>query len=123
MTDKSLVDNPQVVPEEMHPETMADFVQRGWLYYSQKKFDQAISDFQEALTREGNSLDTHYALAMAYKYAGMEKEAVLEFSRVIDLSTALDDQVRASMLARLARGHIHQMKTGSWGDITEPWEK
>jgi len=123
MTDKQLMDNPQAMPEEMKPETATDYVQRGWLFYSQKKYEQAIKDYNEALSREPDTLDTHYALALALKYSGQTKLAAEEFTRVIDLAYSLDDRIQAIMITRLAKGHINEMQSGDWGLEEELWQK
>ena len=123
MSDNSIVVETNVDPEKMNPQTAADYVERGWLYYSQKKYEAAINDYTKALSIEPDAIDTHYALAMALKYSGKVPDAVKEFNQVIAMTDSLEDTTRAIMITRLSKGHINDMQTGNWGLSKELWQR
>ena len=95
----------------------------GWGYYGQRKFDEAIAAFRQALSLDRNYLDAHYGLALTLKEAGAGNEAVPEFEAVVTLAPQDANTIRGQMLSRLARGHINRIKSGQWGlntDIIRP---
>src|SRR5215510_5760307 len=95
----------------------------GWGYYGQRKFDDAIAAFRQALTLDRNYLDAHYGLALTLKESGAGQDAVPEFETVLNLAPQDANTIRGQMLSRLARGHINRIKSGDWGlntDIIRP---
>jgi tetratricopeptide (TPR) repeat protein len=86
----------------------------GWGLYGQRQYAEAADTFREALRLDRNWVDAHYGLGLALKEAGRGAEAVPAFEAVIALVPQIENQVRATMLKRLARGHINQIKQGDW---------
>lgn len=86
----------------------------GWAYYGQRQYPEAIRAFREALKVDRNWVDAHYGLGMALKESGAGGEAVTSFEAVTRLAPQLDNQVRGTMLAKLAHGHINQIQHGDW---------
>jgi len=98
-----------------NPNSSEAYSNLGWGYYGQKKYDEAIKAFRQALSLESNLTDAHYGLALTLKEAGATQDAVAEFETVTKLAPQDANTVRGQMLARLARGHINRIKSGDWG--------
>lgn len=92
----------------------------GWGYYGRHQYDDAIKAFQAGLALDNSFLDAHYGLALAYKESGQGLLAVPVFETVIKLAGQLENTVRGTMLARLARGHINQIQVGNWHLEADP---
>ncbi len=92
----------------------------GWGYYGQHNYDDAITAFRAALALDNSYLDAHYGLALAYKEANQGTLAVPVFETVVKLTTQMENTVRGTMLARLARGHINQIQSGNWHLEADP---
>jgi len=86
----------------------------GMGFYGDKRYEEAIKEFQAALKLDRNFLDAHYGLGLALKASGEKKEAIAEFEKASSLAAKLDDFVRGQMLTRLAEGHLNDLKTGDW---------
>jgi tetratricopeptide (TPR) repeat protein len=123
MSENPVLSDTFVDPNSLDPQTGPEFVERGWLYYAMKNYEKAIADYQKALSIDPDIIDTHYALAMALKYAGKVPEATDEFTRVINLTDQLEDKTRAIMITRLSKGHINEMNTGNWGLSKDLWQR
>jgi tetratricopeptide (TPR) repeat protein len=92
----------------------------GWGYYGQRQFDEAIRVYQQALALDNNYVDAHYGLGLALKESGAGAQAVPVFETVIKLATQMENTIRGTMLARLARGHINQIRSGNWHLEADP---
>lgn len=90
----------------------------GWGYYGERAYEAAITAFRAALRLDAGSVDANYGLALSLKEAGQGAEAVPVFMRVMKLAPQKEAGARGRMLARLARGHVNQIKTGTW-DLDE----
>ena len=108
-------------PAAMKVETAADYLQRGWLYYSHQKFDLAIADFQYVLKTDPDNVDTLYGLGLTQKASGASPQALATFGQVLKLVPKISDHQKESVLARLVKGHINQIKTGDWNLEKEVW--
>jgi len=86
----------------------------GWGWYGQRKYAEAVTSFEKALTLDANLVDAHYGLGLALKEAGESERAVQAFEVSAKLASQLDNPIRAQMLAKLAQGHINQIQMGSW---------
>ena len=86
----------------------------GWGFYGEDKWDEAVKEFNEAISLEPGNVDALYGLAMTRKYAGAKTEAVNGFNATVAQLPALEDQMRASVLKRLAHGHINNIQSGDW---------
>jgi len=86
----------------------------GWGFYGQRQYAEAIQEFRHALSLDRNLIDAHYGLGLALKESGAGAEAVPTFETVLALAPQLENAVRATMLSRLAQGHINQIKIGDW---------
>ena len=87
----------------------------GMGFYGDKRYEEAIKEFQAALKLDRNSIDAHYGLGLALKASDEKKDAIAAFEKASALAAKLDDFVRGTMLTRLAEGHINDLKTGEWG--------
>lgn len=109
-------------PESLNPQSPAEFSLRGWLFYAKKDYSRAIDDYNKSLELDPTNIDTLYALGLAYKAQGDATKSVQIFSRLIPLLDTVDDKMRASLLRRLANGHINQVKTGEWDLEKQTWQ-
>jgi tetratricopeptide (TPR) repeat protein len=90
----------------------------GWGHYGERRYNEAVEVFKEALKQDAGSVDVLYGLGLSLKEAGRHDEAIPVFIKVMKLAPQQAPGARGLMLARLARGHINQIKTGDW-DLDE----
>ena len=109
-------------PEKMQVSTQADFAERGWLYLSHKNYDRSVADFRQVVATDPGDMDSWYGLGLALKASGSKEQALEAFERVLALISKVEDHQRASVLSRLAKGHINQIKTGDWNLAKEVWK-
>jgi tetratricopeptide (TPR) repeat protein len=102
-----------------NPQTGEDFYQRGWQYYAREEHALAIEDFFRALQFTPEQPDILYALGLALQASGQNEEAIKAFQRTLTSLKNLPDKTRASMLSRMARGHINRIRTGDWNIDSE----
>jgi tetratricopeptide (TPR) repeat protein len=119
---KPQVAEPIPDPTTLKANTPADYAKRGWLYFSRQNFDLAIQDFRHILSVDANDIDAWYGLGLAQKSAKDTPKALEAFEKVLNLIVILDDSQRASILSRLAKGQINQIKTGDWNLEKEVWK-
>lgn len=117
------LDKQQQTAESIVPVTPGDFRARAWLYFYAKQPEKAEADFQAALQAEPGDLDTLFGLGLALKGQGRFDEAVRTYQEVLEKSVQLDDRVRATMVKRLAQGHINEIKLGDWNLEKEIWKR
>ena len=93
-----------------------ELYERGWKQYAQKEFYRAAEDFRRALERSPNHPDILYAYGLALDASGQYREAIEAFERVIRLVENPPDELRdrATIMTRLANGHISRIHTGKW---------
>ena len=96
----------------MNPQTNDEFLERGWLYYSHKKYELAEADFNLVLQKEPASVDAWYALGLTLKVMGEAQKALDAFAKIDAVIGGIDDHQRATIISRLAHGQINQIKTG-----------
>jgi tetratricopeptide (TPR) repeat protein len=109
-------------PETMKVEAPADYAERGWLYFSRKKFDLAIEDFRHVTESDANAIDSWYGLGLTLKANGSPEQAVTAFDHILAALNQIEDRQRASVLSRLVKGHLNQIKTGDWNLEKEVWK-
>jgi tetratricopeptide (TPR) repeat protein len=102
-----------------NPNSAEAFSNLGWGYYGQRKFDESITAFRQALSLDRNLTDGHYGLGLALKESGAAQDAVAEFEAVVKLAPQDQNAVRGTMLARLAHGHINRINSGDWSLDTD----
>ncbi len=110
-------------PDLMEPKNPDDFMERGWLYYSQKKYDQAVADFNRVLQDMPYDVDTWYTLGLTFKALGDTQKAVDAFNKIDAIIGGIDDPQRAMIVTRLAHGQVNQIKTGNWNLEKEVWQR
>ncbi len=110
-------------PEKMNPQSMEEYLERGWLFYSLKKYELADSDFNLVLRNEPGNIDGWYALGLTLKAMGDAQRAAEAFSRIDSLIGGIDDHQKATIITRLAHGQINQIKTGNWNLEKEVWKR
>lgn len=110
-------------PNTMNPQSTDDFLERGWLYYSGKKYELAETDFNLVLQKEPANVDAWYALGLTLKAMGDLTKALDAFSKIDGVIRQIDDHQRATIITRLAHGQINQIKTGNWDLEKEVWKR
>jgi tetratricopeptide (TPR) repeat protein len=101
-----------------HPDSVEAQCNLGWGHYGERRYNEAVDVFKEALKQDAGSVDVLYGLGLSLKEAGRHDEAIPVFIQVMRLAPQKAPGARGMMLARLARGHINQIKTGDW-DLDE----
>jgi tetratricopeptide (TPR) repeat protein len=109
-------------PEGIKASSQAEYAERGWLFLSHKKFDRAIEDFRHVVGTDSSDLDSWFGLGLSLKAAGDREQALDAFEHVLELVSKVEDKQSASVLSRLAKGHINQIKTGDWNLAKEVWK-
>lgn len=109
-------------PDSMNPQLDAELFERGWLYYSLQKYEQAQADFRLILQKDGTNVDAWYALGLALKALGSSQPAVDAFTQIDKYINLVEDGQRATIISRLSHGQINQIKTGSWNLEKEIWK-
>lgn len=100
-------------PTEMEASTVEEYVNRGMLFYSHEKFDQAEADFKQAMSMDPEAVDAIYGLALNYKASNQADQAIEAFQKVIALldQGKMDDQPeRKTMLTRISKSHIKSLE-------------
>ncbi len=110
-------------PDSMNPQSTDDFLERGWLYYSHKKYELAEADFNLVLQKEPFNADAWYALGLTLKGLGDTQKALDAFAKIDGVITQIEDHQRATIISRLAHGQINQIKTGNWNLEKEVWKR
>src|SRR5262245_57805245 len=76
-------------PFLVDPQTQAEvFRQQALTLSRNKEWDEAIKKYQEALQLEPNDADTHYNLALVFKYKGNARAAAESFQAALRLRPA-----------------------------------
>ena len=95
----------------------------GWGLYGAGEPAQAVEQFQNALTVDSGYLDAQYGLGLALKALDDKVGAAAAFKKAAELTQRLDDLVRATMLRRLAHGHVNEISSGDWNLEKEIWRR
>ena len=84
----------------------------GWLFYSARQYDLAISAYDKTLEIEPSFASAHFRLGEAYEQKGMYEQAISEFKRALAFST--NSKIRMAAL-----GHAYAVagKKGEAGTI------
>jgi tetratricopeptide (TPR) repeat protein len=96
-------------------------LRRAWKLYGEGKLSEAV----QLLTAEGGGQsdpEIDYALGLAHKGLGNRDQARQAFQRTIDALRKQDRHVRATMLRRLAQGHVNMLDSGAWNLEAETWQ-
>lgn len=107
------------------PQSVADYLRRGWAYHARDQEDLAEQDFRAALAIDSKSVDAYYGLGMTLKAQGRSDPAVEAFKKALELleNGAVDDRTRAEMLHRLSVAHVNELTRGDWHLETEIWRR
>jgi len=80
---------------EINPLDLIDNTNLGDGFYYERKYDQAIEQYQKTLALDANFSEARYGLAPAYERKGMYKEAISEYQKAL---TAEGDAQTAALL-------------------------
>ncbi len=67
------------------------YYSRGLAYYKIGQYDEAISDFTEALKLKPKHADIYYSRGLAYNKIGQYDKAISDFTEAIKLKSKADD--------------------------------
>ena len=109
-------------PNTLTPQSTAEYLERGWLFYSHQKNEQAEADFRQVLQQEPDNADAWYSLGLALKALGKGPQAIDAFSHVDQTIIGIEDRQRAMIVLRLTHGQINQIRTGNWNLENEIWK-
>lgn len=123
MAKKNLPQTVALDPATMKVETPAEYLQRGWLYFSSQQYELAEKDFRRILETDAGHIDALYGLGLVLKVEGKTDKALEAFENILGLLSKIDDPQRANILGRLVKGQINQMKTGDWNLEKEVWQR
>jgi len=110
-------------PTATTPQTIAEYIKRGYAYHARQDFGKADEDFRAAISMDASSSEAYYASGLNLKIQGRKEEAIKAFQQALDYMNKLEEQdsVRAHMLSRITKGHINQLTNGDWGLRKEFW--
>ena len=97
-----------------NPQSAEAHANLGWGFYGADQFDQAVTEFNEALRMEPGHFEALYGLGLARKCSDAKAEAVSAFTAAIEQLPKIEDRMRSDVLRRLARGQISVIQTGEW---------
>jgi tetratricopeptide (TPR) repeat protein len=106
--------NPQDVQAQMN---------LGWGLYGATRHAEALEQFQRALALDADYVDAYYGQGLSHKALGNKEAAIAAFTKVAELAAQIEDQVRGTMLRRLAHGHVNEMNAGDWQLEAEIWHR
>ena len=98
------------------PRAGDEFYESGWRQYMNENHPQAQEDFRRALELSPDHPDIIYALGLTLQASGHKEEAIRAFQKVVSLIENPPDELRdrATIMTRLANGHISRMTKGEW---------
>jgi tetratricopeptide (TPR) repeat protein len=67
--------------------SVAGHINQGIFFYKNKMYDESISEFQQALDKNPNYVNTHYNFGVVYEKMGRLDDAIKEYKKVIELET------------------------------------
>jgi tetratricopeptide (TPR) repeat protein len=107
VTEQAAID-----PDYIQASSIEEYFNRGMVYYSQEKFEQAIQDFQQASSLDANAVDPYYGLGLVYKAQEKNEDAIKAFEQVLRLINegVLDQNFdRKNMLQRISKAQIQSL--------------
>jgi tetratricopeptide (TPR) repeat protein len=109
-------------PNMLTPQSPADYLERGWLFYSRQKYEQAEEDFRQVLKQDPANADAWYALGLALKALGKGPQAIDAFTHVDQVIAGVEDRQRVMIILRLTHGQVNLIQTGDWNLENEIWK-
>ncbi len=95
------------------PQNVREFHERGWIHLTQNDFASAESDFRQALAKNNRFAEGFFGLGVTLKQLHKYPEAMEAFEKTlsyIGLEAKKEDQIRLSMLRRLAKDHLEVLQ-------------
>ncbi len=74
---------------------MEAYMEKGFIYYDAKKFDDALKVFQQAITVNNLYADAYYWEAKCYEAKGNKQDAILNYQRSLGLDKNLKEAKEA----------------------------
>ena len=102
-------------PAPPEPQSLEEFIRRGWMYHVHGDHIQAEADFRQAQTLDGGSAEAAYGLGLALKLQRKNEPAVQAFQKakeLIDGGALSYDASRGTMLRQLSSWHIQTIESG-----------
>ena len=103
------------------PDDVDAWLRLGWAQYGAGHPLPAEQAFERAAALRPDDPEPSFGLGLALKRQMKKEPAIQAFRRVADLTPRLADRARASILRRLALGHINYLERGEWDLEREVW--
>jgi tetratricopeptide (TPR) repeat protein len=95
------------------PQNVREYHERGWIHLTQNDFAGAEADFRQALAKNNRFAEGFFGLGVALKQLQKYPEAMEAFEKTLSflgLEAKKEDQIRLSMLRRLAKDHLEILR-------------
>jgi Flp pilus assembly protein TadD len=103
------------------PDDVDAWLRLGWARYGADHPIPAEQAFERAAALRPDDPEPPFGLGLALKRQVKKEPAIRAFRRAADLTPSLTDRARASILRRLALGHINYLERGEWDLEREVW--
>jgi tetratricopeptide (TPR) repeat protein len=114
-----------MAPEPSQPEVTSDDVagllRQGWAHYGAGEYEPAIVQFEQARRLAPEDPEPAFGLGLSHKVTGRQAPAIAAFREAAAHAEHLKDRTRATMLRRLALGHVNHLERGEWDLEREVW--
>jgi tetratricopeptide (TPR) repeat protein len=70
---------------------MEAYMEKGFIYYETKKYQEALKVFQQAITVNNLYADAYYWQAKTYEALGNKEEALINYQRSLGLDKTLKE--------------------------------
>jgi tetratricopeptide (TPR) repeat protein len=104
----------------MRPE-ITGLLRQGWAHYGAGEYEPAVAQFEQARHLAPDDPEPAFGLGLSHKLAGRKAQAIAAFREAAAHAEHLTDRTRATMLRRLALGHVNRLERGQWDLEKEVW--
>ncbi len=104
-----------------NPQDLDAALRLAWAYYGLGRFDRSEEAFERAHRLQADDLEPIFGLGLASKRQGKKSQAVQAFREAAERTSSVADGARASILRRLALGHVNHIERGEWDLEREVW--
>ncbi len=121
MSSKAPPAEPKTDSAGLSDHDAAAFLRKGWAQYGAGEVEPAIVQFEKARRLAPEDPEPAFGLGLCLKKAGQRSQATSAFRQAASLAERLTDRTRATMLRRLALGHVNHLERGQWDLEREVW--
>ena len=95
------------------PQNVREYHERGWIHLTENDYAGAEADFRQALAKNNRFAEGFFGLGVALKQLQKYSEAMEAFEKTLSflgVEAKKEDQIRLSMLRRLAKHHLEILR-------------